>query len=299
MDKACRDVFYQNTSCCLSKRGRFEDVVSIDEEVGEGKQEDAEELALKSRWTVLVDRGELDVYTCLSLRHSVEEYQGKGHHLDKDEVCKIIALVALQVVVPALMLIHQLKQHFPKYAADREFEFRIIGCVLFLYSIRSMYNNARCDCRVLYLERAFGYNLAIKYVWPAILGEVVNSFCAFILCLTLFTVFCNATRLPDLVINCIAINFIGNVDNEFVTDEQKTKAVENFNKMNAFMKSQKVVSQQHAIRRVFEKCLDYFLTLTRIVGTLCMGTCLAFVFLLSHATFFCDYFHLDGFFLCN
>ena len=113
----------------------------------------------------------------------------------------------------------------------------------------------------MYLERAFEYNLALKYVWPAILGEVINSFCAFILCLTLFTVFCNATRLPDLVINCIAINFIGVVDNEFVSDDLKSKAAVNFHKMNQHMKKHRAMSLRHPYRRIFEKCLDHFLIL--------------------------------------
>merc|ERR1719359_1138212 len=112
-----------------------------------------------------------------------------------------------------------------------QLEFRIVGFILYLYSIRSMYNNCVGECRAIFLEMAFQYNLPFAYVWPLVLGELINSFAAFTLCLTLFTVFCEAAHLQDLVINCIAINFIGNVDSEFCTEELKEFAVGSFHSM--------------------------------------------------------------------
>jgi len=263
---------------------------AVDPEIApEPEQEEYKEFEL--RWKDLADRGELCVYTCLSFKTG-------GRSDVSNLVPQLTAIVALQVMVPALMLFHEMKAVHSAIRSFKHLEFRIVGFILYLYSIRSMFNNCVTECRSIFLEVAFQYNLPIPYVWPLVLGELINAFCSFTLCLTLFTIFCQAHHLPDLLINCIAINFIGNVDNEFVTEDLKKKAADNFHKINQYLRSQKGLTMKYTMRRVLEKGLDQFLRFTRVGGTLCCGTCLAFVFLLSHATFFCDYFHLDGGFLC-
>lgn len=255
-----------------------------------------EQMAMEQRWRELVEQGELDVYTCLSLRNEEEEYDGKAHELDRETVKIMIALVSLQVIVPTLMLFHQARQ-FPAYAVDRQLDFRVIGFVLYLYSIRNMYGNSLSECRVLYLNSALE-SLPLRYVWPAILGEVVNSFASMILCLTLFTVFCGAARLPELVINCISINFIGNVDEEFVSEELKSKAAANFHKNMEMVRNAERQPIDPTSVRSPRLLLDYFLYATRVGGTLCLGIFLACVFLFSHLSVVCDNLSLSFFGLC-
>merc|ERR1711924_348897 len=156
------------------------------------------------------------------------------------------------------------------------------------YSIRSMYNNCVGECRAIFLDLAFQYNLPIAYVWPLVLGELINSFAAFTLCLTLFTVFCQAAHLQDLVINCIAINFIGNVDSEFCSDEMKDFAMANF---QTVIRDRCVTGEQEpdpCWRNTFEQSLAVLLWLLRTIGTVGFGIFLALVFLLSHEVLICE-----------
>lgn len=231
----------------------------------------------ENRWEALADRGELCVYTCLSLKIGGQK---AGEAIDWNLASTFVAPVALQVVVPALMLVHEIRNGVV-IATAMGLEFRIVGFILYLYSIRSMYNNALDECRSILLEMALQYNLPFNYVWPLVLGEVINSFAAFTLCLTLFTVFCQAANLRDLVINCIAINFIGNVDSEFCTPQLKEFAVGNFQTV-ARERFNGDEEPETCSRSLFEKVLALLLWLFRTFGTLGIGTFLACVFLFSH-----------------
>jgi hypothetical protein len=239
--------------------------------------------ASETRWRELADRGELCIYTCLSFKNG-----GRTDDLSVDWHLNatLVALIALQVLVPALMLVHQLKRAAGDYP-KLELEFRIVGFILYLYSIRSMYNNCVGECRAIFLEMAFQYNLPFAYVWPLVLGELINSFAAFTLCVTLFTVFCEANHLQDLVINCIAINFIGNVDSEFCTQELKEFAVAKFHSV-ARDNYARENDPETCCRSYLEKSLAFLLWLLRTIGTAGFGTCLACIFLLSHEAMICE-----------
>jgi hypothetical protein len=250
-------------------------------------------LALENEWLELASKGELCVYTCLAFR--------TGTEVKRDDISgfgflpTIVALIALQVVVPSLMLRHQIA-HVPMGASDTEIEFRLTGFILFLYSIRSMYNNALDECRSLLLMIAFEYNMPFTYVWPLVLGELINSFASFTMCLTLFTVYCSSTSLPDLIINCLAINFIGNVDSEFCSPELREFAVGKFQKVVRGELAQSGAEEESMLRSILEKSLGSFLFLLRVGGTVFFGSVLACVFLLSHEAWLCS--RIDLPFMC-
>lgn len=259
------------------------------------------------RWVEKAEKGQLDVYTCLALRrdHKVVDrslYRSKTTELLKQQKegaeaesqstmrFTVIALLALQVLVPLLMLAHQLK-NMPTYAKDAQVEFRIVGFILYLYSIRNMFYGASDECRAIYLEMCFEFNLPWPNLWPAVLGEIVNAFAAFTLTVTLFTVFCTCSKLQDLVINCVAINFIGSVDSEFTTDVMKDVAVDNFHKLARTYKNTRgslaAEMEDSLWRTVLEKGLAYLLFALRIGGTLCCGVSLGLMFMFSHFTLLC------------
>lgn len=260
------------------------------------------------RWIDRVQKGQLDVYTCMALRYvkdlrdpgeakSVADFMDRGRSAGTvigtplQVTCAV--LIALQVVVPLLMILHQLRA-LPTFAETAEVEFRLVGFILYLYSIRNMYNNAHDECRAMYLETAFEFNLPWHNVWPALLGEVVNAFASFTLTVTLFTVFCTASKLQELVINCVAINFIGSVDQEFTSDEMKDVAIENYHIIaKRFHRPSRgsVIANMadDPLRTCVEKSVQWGVEGLRVGGTLGCGMLFGLVFLFSHFTTLCTW----------
>jgi len=241
--------------------------------------------ALEDKFLDLADKGELCVYTCLALRsggaRADDKFQGW------EFVGTIIALIFLQIVVPALMFLHELS-HAPSITDEAtEIEFRIIGFITFLYSIRSMYNNALDECRSVFLEMAFEHNLPWAYVWPLVLGEFANSSLAASLCLTLFVVYCRTTYLPDLLINCLAINFLGNVDSEFCSADLRIFALDKFRDVVRNELNQHSSDAETLFRTIVERTLTSVLWLLRVGATLLFGTVLAFGFAMSRQAWIC------------
>jgi len=262
-----------------TKEKAIQVVSAADPEISPEPPENPELQGYELRWQEMADRGELCVYTCLSFKIGGRR---SGDEVDWNLAGTLTALIALQVLVPVLMLFHELKALARVSPSPWELEFRFVGFILYLYSIRRMYNDCVDECRGLFLQMAFQYNLPFTYVWPLVLGELINTFCAFTLCLTLFTVFCQANHLQDLVINCIAINFIGNVDSEFCSQDMKEFAVVNFEKVARERFSTFQEDGPESICRSFlERSLAFLLWFFRTVGTVGFGTCLSFVFLLS------------------
>lgn len=249
--------------------------------------------ATEERWKGLADKGELCVYTCLAFKvgGSAKKDQGDDDDAQGTEefIFTIIQLLSLQIIVPTLMLVHQTRSLSGdlKDLAKESYEYRICGFVLFLYSIWNIYNNAFDECRAEFLEICFRHNLAMSYVWPLVLGEIVNAFAAAVLCLILFTIFCEVTSLPELVINCIAINFIGSVDSEFCNDDLRHYAMDNFHSVMFGKKEGDKEEDETCARQIMEFTLSSLLWVLRTAGTLIIGTILALIFLLAHEEALC------------
>jgi len=238
------------------------------------------------KWKELAEKGELDFYTCLSLH---PPHDAAGNHVSPLRTMggTLVGVLMLQVVVPGLMLSHEVR-HMAYYATDDEPEFRAMGFILYLYSLRGMYQNALDECRSSFLQVAFEYNLSWTRIWPALLGEIVNSFASLILSLTLFKVFCGSVRPQDLVINCVAINFIGGVDSEFVTDDMVSTAITNFQEICAHYVKHGPGEDSKCWTCV-EKSTQWMLFFVRVGGTLILGHIMAIIFLVSHNKPLCQY----------
>lgn len=235
-----------------------------------------------SAFEELCENGELDVWTSLSLSFGVRGCTGQSRYELLYKVSTLPVVIAIQIVVPACLLTYQMR-HFVLEAQDQDIEFRVVGFVVYMYSVWNMYNNSYDECRAVFLDLCVECRLSWRFNCIAIVGEIVNTFCGFVLVFTLFTVFCLSTDPFNLVINCVAINFCGNVDNDLADDAIKTAALKD---LKLVFKRQSMSEQSfkdHAVGKkecnhVFVTCITCFLKFTRNAGTLGIGHALAFVF---------------------
>lgn len=235
-----------------------------------------------SRWLDLAARGEMCAYTCFGLQCGARPWSRSV----LDLIPVMITLLSLQVAVPGLLLVSVMRE-FRMFAQVQTQEFRIIGFILYLYSLRNMYHGALDECRKSFLDLAFHYNLSWGYILPMLLGEVVNSFAAFSLSVTLFLVFCNSWHPQDLIINCIAINFIGSVDTEFTDDEMMKRALLTFNETMDSVRGQEIGPESLG-RALVEVSSKYLLLALRIVCTLGLGCLFAVLLAISHEEILCE-----------
>jgi len=122
--------------------------------------------------------------------------------------------------------------------------FRLIGSALYLYSVYSMYNNALDECRSRLLNFAFTYNLPAGYWAPLVLGEVSNVLVSFVLVITLYIIYTHLTVPADLILNAVAVNFLGSVDAEFVSEDMKKDALANFREITTAILQNPTVNTQ-------------------------------------------------------
>merc|ERR1711862_383630 len=152
----------------------------------------------------------------------------------------------------------------------------------YLYSVWNMYDNSTDECRTMYLQLSRAERLPVRFVGLAMLGEFINTFCGFAMTVTLFTVFCLSLDPFNLVINCIAINFLGTVDNEFMDDDLKKGALHDLRLIFDTTNNGTLVPPELSCEQSFlygtVRCIQFFLAFTRKVGTLGIGHILGFVF---------------------
>jgi len=174
-------------------------------------------------WLALADKRELDFYTCMAL--SVGRHKGATLH---KFLPKMMALVALQPFLGCIIMYSQFnggaEAIFPHVEGVA---FRVAGVVLFVYSVCNLIDNMEDRCRYLlfhYLEKK---NSSGYYTWPLLFGEFMNLFVGLLLMVILFCVFCHTKYAANLLLDCIAVNFVSDIDNEFVTEAESLEAIDN------------------------------------------------------------------------
>merc|ERR1711865_35475 len=156
-------------------------------------------------------------------------------------------------------------------------DFRIMGCCLYMYSLYSMYNNALDECRSRLLQWAVDQEVPAGYWVPMMVGEITNVFVSLILVLTLFVIFVSTDAPTDLILNAVAVNFLGAVDGEFVDTEMRADALTNFKDLFYEYGSDKENAQEEDF---FHKAISMALNgLLRFIVV--SGLTLSVVFLLS------------------
>lgn len=183
-------------------------------------------LAWHDKWMHSVECGELDIYTCLGLSDMFSFGEDTRRIL-----CKVISCCVLQLVVPVILLYVELDEGFSYQPKLSDSGFRVMGVCLYLYSLYSMYNNALDECRSDLLTFAFAQKVPSGYWLPMLIGELINVFVSLILVMSLFVIFVGTTHPADLILNAVAVNFLGAIDGEFVSDVMQDDALTNFKQL--------------------------------------------------------------------
>lgn len=239
------------------------------------------------RFQELTEQGHLDIYTCMGL-----SIGRKGLSLDSLRlVPKIMTVFAMQVVMPILLLfcsIESAKTHLGEDTHNRAF--RVIGGMLLLYALWFIYDNSIDECRYVLIEWAVGTNLKPSYVWPVLLGEFLNVLTACILVVVLFLIFLSQSTPQDLLLNCLAINFVGSVDNEFVQEEAKDDAAKNFQD-SVEDASEEAGAGIHLswTRWALYEGAPAVINTFRVLGVVAVGHFTAFLFVFAHDEAMCKF----------
>lgn len=183
----------------------------------------ADMLAWRDEWLHSVEIGELDIYTCMGLSN-IYTFSPDTRKI----IGKVIGVCVLQIAVPCILLEVELAAGFSFQPKVPGLGFRVMGVCLYLYSLSNMYSNALDECRSRLLQWCIDQNVPAGFWLPMLMGELTNVFVSLILVLTLFVIFVDVVNPADLILNAVAVNFLGAVDGEFVDEEMKNDALRNF-----------------------------------------------------------------------
>jgi hypothetical protein len=173
-------------------------------------------------------KGELDFYTCIALSSG----RHKGHQVLKF-IPKLLSVLILQLVVGVLCIITKFERgvsasfFYPSSDAANYTSFRLLAGILFAYSCSNLIDNMQDECRDMLIRYLEPKKLLPWYDFPLLFGEVMNTTMCLLLMMILYLVFCQTSSSENLLMNCIAINFVGGIDNEFVGEEELEGSVAN------------------------------------------------------------------------
>lgn len=209
----------------LQAFGRLWTRVEIDEDSEELEKIEADKGGFDvEQWKAEAEKGELDFYTCVALSCG----RKKTAKSFLKFLPRLVLLVCMQVILPVLLLICQSDiRNVHVYPAESGHAYRAIGVLLFTYSSYNLVISMNDMCREDLLRYLHNVSGSGWYEWPLLLGETMNTFIGVSLMVIMFLIFCESTRATDLLMNCIAVNFVADIDNEVVTDEDKEEALNN------------------------------------------------------------------------
>lgn len=181
----------------------------------------------RAHWLDAADNGELDVYTCLAVTNLSTNTPDT-----RRLVRKMMGCLFIQMLVPALLLAIEIENITGKGLSlkpiDSELKFRIIGAVMLLYTLSRMYQNCVDECRAMMVDFAFSMGLPCGHCWPLLLGEIANLILGVVLMISMYIKFINIAAATDLVLNAVALNFLGSIHAEFVDSKSHADACQNF-----------------------------------------------------------------------
>jgi len=189
-----------------------------------GTKDDNEDLDL-DEFKTQADKGELDFYTCMAL--SAGRSQGKTIMQFIPKVC---VLVTMQLVLGVLLLVIRFDESneettiYPKHGG---YVFRTIGIVLFTFASYNLIVAMHDDCRDQVVRSLQKKSVSWWYEGPLLFGELMNTCIGFMLMLILYFIFCQTRRSESLLMNCIAVHFVADIDNDLVTDADTAEALDN------------------------------------------------------------------------
>lgn len=148
---------------------------------------------------------------------------------------KVVMLPLIQCVAPMILIWHELPHGTISLAKDLSkqglcpdnegYYFRGLGFVLIVYAVWQIVDMG-VEGPTIQLSRMAARHYAITTMTPNITftwGFWTQWFCGILIECTLFILLCGSNDPMDIVMNCVALNFLLGVDNEWVTDVNKTK----------------------------------------------------------------------------
>lgn len=258
---------------------------------GKGRREDEQDVLsptdkeLMRSFGKYAQTGELDIYTCMGLSSGENGPTGPR---TKAFLPVVFMLIVMQMVLPFLLAAY-VGQTFRWYAIEQDILYRLIGLILYLYSVVHLYNSALDDCRTMFLQIAVGHNVSPAYVLPMLFGEFLNALTSLTLTVTLFVIFCSCHSAHHLLIHCVAINFVLSIDNEWTSEEMRQNALVDFESFKNKIPDMEFQEDRHTKTKKLEIVVHYLCTLIRVAGTLVLGACLGIVFLLGNQQELCSH----------
>jgi hypothetical protein len=235
---------------------------------------------LKREWLLLAKTGELDIYTCLGLSFGTRESVAKKY------LPQMFMLFVMHVILPTLLLIYEANRfHFK--VANQDLTYRLVGFLLYSFSICHMYIKAVDECRSLFLRLALYHDVSLWYVLPMIFGELINATTAFAMTIVLFFVFCETQSPAELLVKCVAINFVIEIDNDWVTEFMREEAIEQFQQLQFGEEGKKGDSFEVYLQRI-TNVITFCL---KMGGTFCTGLFLGLFFFFAKQDEFCSFFY--------
>lgn len=175
--------------------------------------------------------GDCNYYTCIALlkldpNQAFESFRGNA---------KMFLLPAFQILVPFGMCWYFLVQKgmFSEngYCCNHEnYIFRFTGFVTFMYSGWQIIDGCDDASSKFFLKRAVAHwslTGSSDAAWEALyfyMCYLSQTLCSFLLLIVTYIIYTNQSDTPlDLLMNCVAVNFVLDIDAEWMGDTQQTK----------------------------------------------------------------------------
>lgn len=237
-------------------------------------------------WLRLAKTTKLDIYTCCGLENGKEFMSGETVAFFP----AMLLLIVMQALLPVLLIFVEIEAGF--YPSEQDVLFRVIGFILYLYSVLVLYEGASDSCRELFLEMALVHDVSYSYILPMLFGDVMNTVTALLLTRTLYFIFVDSHRPLELLIKCIAINFVILIDNEWTSEHMRRQAIDNFKvfykKMIEDEARHRSFKEQKGFKYGLQVACKYLCIFSRQIGVLLMGVICAFLFLFSNQESLCS-----------
>lgn len=174
-------------------------------------------------WKKSAKSGQLDFYTCMALAMGRE----KNLRRTMRYLPRLVVLSVLQFWLVVLFLRQEDKDHSQRFVPIQQSQdFRLIGSILFAYSAYYLYQAMWDGCREQLLQSMLMRDVSGWYTWTILFGEYVNTIVSAMLMVLLYLVYCECKTPTELLINCCAMNFLADVDNMYVDENDRSLACE-------------------------------------------------------------------------
>jgi len=265
----------------------FDRTVGADK--GEGTGDQDVDVLDPDDWKKKADSGGLDLYTCIALSCGRYKWGIQTFKL----IPQLVGATIMQLLVGVLLLLARFPEGFNEktlelYPMRSDIAFRLAGSLLYAYAAHWLFHETCDACRRDLLNFFFHRNISWFYEIPLLIGEFMNIFVGIVLQLILFVIFVKSRNAEDLTMNCLAVQFLLQIDNELVSEAIEDEAIQNLKYAviewtNASMKEDHHYDLRHHLQ-VAVMMSVYFLRVVFMV----MAVGLSFVFFFAKNPYLCD-----------